>query len=345
MATKIYIPQKIDPFNTHLKNLVEAYKTLQVDILVGYENFLDATFIPDVIHFHMLEGLLSFLKYDNKLFFKQLDFFQSKGVRFIQTAHNVLPHISIKQLNFEEVYRRYLHYIFMVVHHGSASKEILITKFPELSQKKHIVCHHGDYLSDMKQFNENYFQARVKLALPQERKIILVFGQLQYKNTSFAMDVFTNIRSKHPEAFLILAGVNPVFRFNKLNKIYYKINNTVFNRFRKDRLHLHQRFSQYETYLLFKAADVIFLPHNSGLTSGIIPLSATLGKPFIYPRIGVFEEQAENCLSEKYDPGNIVSASDALNKIIHADIHDFDNSEWMLNNNWGVHAKKILSNL
>ena len=108
---------------------------------------------------------------------------------------------------------------------------------------------------------------------------------------------------------------------------------------------IHKRFSDYETYLLFKSSDVIFLPHNSGLTSGIIPLAATIGRPFVYPDIGVFEEQAEYCRCEKYKQSNIDDAFNAVAKLLTDSVDSFDNTEWLVNNSWEKHVKLILNKI
>lgn len=340
---KIYIPQNIDPFNTHLKNLAEAYSFYGNEIITGFRDFISDNHVPDIVHFHFLEPLLKYLKYDRVLFFDRMDRLKQRGVRFIYTFHDARPHSEISAIDYPTLFRRFLDYVSLFIHHGRASVEIIKEKFPVLSSTNHIVCHHGDYLNDMKMFHESREEARKILRLPQSGKIILIFGQLQYKNPGFAQEVFARVRMIHPGSLLVMAGVFPVFPYNRLNKIYYRFNNTVLNRFRSATVRLHKRFSQYETYLLFTSADVIFLPHKAGLTTGLIPLAATLSRPFVYPGIGVFEEQAENCVAEKYVKGDIGSASDALNKILSSGTRDFDNSQWLKNNNWNDHVRQILS--
>jgi hypothetical protein len=341
----IYIPQKIDPFNTHLKNLAEAYSLKGVRIISGYEIFVSGLDIPDVIHFHQIEGLLKFLKFDVKVFFERLKFFENKGVVFLFTAHNLQPHSNLGNVDFNDLYSNLFNYVSIFIHHGSSSVGILQKNYPAISGKCHIVCHHGDYLADMKDFHESCDSSRHILRLPLNKKIILVFGQLQFKNTLFAEAVFDRVRKKHPDAILIMAGVFPIFRYNRLNKIYYKFNNSLLNFFRFRKRLIHKRFTQHETYLLFIASDVVFLPHKTGLTTGIIPLAATLGKPFAYPDIGVFSEQAELCKAEKYTKENVEEASDAIVSILSSGINSFDNSKWLENNNWKRHAEHVLAML
>ena len=341
----IYIPQNIDPYNTHLKNLVEAYTSKGIEVIVGYKTFMSGSEVPDIIQFHFLEGILDYLKYDEKLFFEKLDTFKNKGVIFLYTVHDVRPHSKITKIDYPGFFANFLNYINLFIHHGESSIDILKKEFPVLSDKRHIVCHHGDYLNDMKNFHESQDSARFLLKLPLSKKIILVFGQLQYKNTSFAKEVLDQVRKKHRDAILLMAGVFPIFRYNRINKLYYKLNNTFINFFHFKKILIFNRFSQHETYLLFIASDVIFLPHKSGLTSGIIQMAATLGKPFVYPGIGVFEEQANNCVAEKYECGNKHEAYYAIDKILTSGIRSFDNSKWLVNNNWEKHVERILSNL
>jgi glycosyltransferase involved in cell wall biosynthesis len=341
----IYIPQNIDPFNTHLKNLVDAYASKGIKVFVGYKLFLNDSFVPDIVHFHHAEGLLAYLNYNKNLFFERLESFRKKGVLILCTLHNFLPHGKIRKIKHLDFYGKYFNYVNLFIHHGESSIGILEKEFPYLSDKHHIVCHHGDYLKDMECFNETQAEARQFFKLPLNKKIILIFGQLQFKNTSFAKEVFDSLRKKHENYLLLMAGVFPVFKFNRLNLLYYKLNNRYLNRFRDGKILIHRRFSQYETYLLFISSDVVFLPHKSGLTTGIIPMAATLGKSFVYPDIGVFEEQANYCYAEKYMSGNKQAAISALDKILISDAQSFDNSKWLEDNNWEKHVQQILSNI
>lgn len=337
----LYIPQNVDPYNTHLKNLIEAYLSKGVEISTGYGPFISSEIAPDAIHFHQFEGLLSSIRFNEKLFFDRLEYFKANGSVFLYTAHNLEPHKKPFK-DYNKLQCKFFGYVDLFIHHGAASEYLFKNRFKDLLNKRHIVCHHGDYLEDMRNFKDLPAYAKDKLGLPAEKKLILIFGQLQYKNTDFAFAVFNIIRVRNKKAFLILAGVKPVFRINRINRIYYRFNNKVVNLFRKNNIMLLKRFSQHETYLLFKAADVVFLPHKSGLTTGIIPLAATLGKPFVYPDIGVFGEQAEHCYAEKYDCSDVEGAAAAIERILNSEVETFDNSLWLAKNNWSDHVEKIL---
>lgn len=341
----IYIPKDIDVYNTHLKNLTKAYVDHNVEIIVGYETFIYGSITPNVIHFHMVEGLISFMKYNTVLFFERMHYFKSKNVKFLYTAHDILPHWNITEINYIDFFFHFLKYIDLVVHHGHKSIEIHKNKFPLLENKIHIVCPHGDYLNDMNIYHEDKVKARNVLKLPSEKKIILVFGQLQFKNTVFAKQVFKLINKEENTSFLILAGVNPIFGKNGINNIYYQLNNRFINQLRNHKKMLLGRFSNYDTYLLFKSADLIFLPHKNGLTSGLIPMAATLGVPFVYPDIGVFAEQSEFCYAEKYEPESELSAFRAIKKVFESGVREFDNSTWLRKNNWDIHVNIILKKI
>jgi len=341
----IYIPQNIDPYNTHLKNLVNAYYNHSVEIIVGYDNFITKKLIPDIIHFHQPEGILNYINFNETLFFECLEDFKNKGVTFLYTAHNLVPHAKNIMFNYNVFLNKFFGYINLFIHHGKTSVNLLHNKYVHTKKKQHIVCPHGDYLSDMSCFNETQNEARVLLNLPINKKIVLVFGQLQYKNPKFIKDVFSKIKIRRNDLILLMAGVYPIFKYNRINKLYYILNNKLLNCFRSSTIKIHKRFSQHEAYLIFKASDLIFLPHNSGLTSGIIPMAATLGKPFVYPDIGVFKDQAKYCIAENYKNSNSTLAVNAIIKVLNLEISSFDNIEWLKNNNWDLHVKRILEAL
>ena len=206
----LYTPKSIDIYNTYLKNLVEAYKMEKVNVIVGYETFIYGNIVPDIIHFHWVESLLRNMNYDQESFFRKLDFYRDEGVKFIYTAHNILPHKDSKKIDYFSFFSRFLQYIHLFVHHGSLSIDILKKKF-SLNDKEHIVCHHGDYLQDVQDFNESKIKAKEVLKLPKNKKIILVFGQLQFKNLDFVNAVFHQVNRKFKGCLLLLAGINPLF--------------------------------------------------------------------------------------------------------------------------------------
>lgn len=339
----LYIPQNIDPYNTHLKNLIGAYSTKGISVISGYGEFKSEE-IPDVIHFHQIEGILTNLDFNQIFFFNRLDYYKQKGVLFLYTAHNLQPHRHIPGFDYSGFFKRFLNYIDLFIHHGENSIHLFLDLYPDLRAKKHIVCHHGDYLNDMKDFSVSREKARSILKLSPKRKMILIFGQLQYKNTGFAKEVFQQVKN-NLDCILIMAGVYPILRYNRVNRMYYYLNNKVLNHFRKSIWPVLGRFSQYETYLLFTASDVVFLPHETGLTTGIIPLAATLGKPFVYPEIGVFAEQSEFCEALGYKKGDHNEAVRSIEKMLNKENSSFDNTKWLEHNNWDVHVNKIISEI
>ena len=340
----IYIAKNIERYNTYLQNLIEAYKMQGIKVIVGYENFIYGNLIPDFIHFHWAESLLGNMNFDQEFFFRRLEFFKNHKTKFIYTAHNILPRKNLNKVDFFSFFSKFLQYIDLFVHHGSVSIDIYKEKFSLLG-KEHIVCHHGDYLRDMKDFKESQDTAREALHLPRNKKTILVFGILQFKNLDFVNAVFKKVNRNINDCMLVLAGIRPIFKYEDMNRIYSKINNNLLNKLRNKRRVINKRFSNYETFLLFKSSNIIFLPHNSGLTTGIIPMSATIGKPFVYPDIGNFEEEAKHCKCEKYEPSNVEEAYNAIAKLIEDPIATFDNTEWLANNSWEEHVKLILSKI
>jgi hypothetical protein len=300
---------------------------------------------PDILHVHFFEALLKETDYSEQLLFKRLDFFRDHSPKFVYTVHDLRPHANVQNIDFNVVFNKYLSYVDLIIHHGIASINLFTSEYPIAANKNHIVCPHGDYLADMREFSETKAESRSILGLPDKKKIVLIFGQLQYKNLSFAEETIELIRKKYSDLILLLAGVKPVFPYNKINVAYYQCNNYIQRIFPKKNIKLLGRFSQRNTYLLFKSADVVFLPHNSGLTTGIIPLAATLQVPFVFPRIGVFTEQAKYCFAEGYNVNDKNGAALALLKILDSGVHAFDNTEWCLQNNWDVHAEKILERI
>jgi hypothetical protein len=204
---KIYIPQKIDPYNTHLKNLKEAYESKGIEVMTGFEYFTKEEALPDIIHFHFIDPVLKYLKYNEDLFFRKLDYYCKKGALIIYTFHDSQPHSKLTGSDYQNLYMRFLTYVSMFVHHGQSSIGLFLKKYPQFSGKKHIVCHHGDYMNDMKSFKVTKEKSREILKLPAGRNIILIFGQLQYKNSGFAYKVFDLVKKKFPQSILLMAGV------------------------------------------------------------------------------------------------------------------------------------------
>ena len=123
-------------------------------------------------------------------------------------------------------------------------------------------------------------QAREKLSIGQEDKIILFFGFIRkYKGLDILLEAMKILRDQNTQIKLLIAG-----EFYDDKKFYTELANTLQI---KDQLILHTDFipdSEVKYYLC--AADCIVQPYRDATQSGVTPLAYHFEKPMIVTNVG-----------------------------------------------------------
>lgn len=124
-------------------------------------------------------------------------------------------------------------------------------------------------------------EARKKLGIPLDKKVILCFGFIRdYKGIDLAISAISKLG---PEYHLVIAG-EVYGSFDKYHKLIDDLGAA-------DKVSLFTRYiSDEETSLFFSAADACLLPYKSATQSGIVAIAYHFDLPVIATNVGGLSE-------------------------------------------------------
>jgi len=239
----------------------------------------------------------------------------------VYIAHNVLPHES-------HVWNKPLARFAL----GAASAIIVMTETQRLlldqllPGRRAVVVPLPDFagLSSTKTTRE---QARIALGLPVHSKIALFFGLVRpYKRLGDLIEAISILHGRGQEVFLVVAGEF----WEPEGKYFRQVQGLGLEEF----VRLLNRYVPNEEIApMFKAADVLVVPHLPGIQSGVAGLARSFGLPVVTTReedtpgdstAGVF-------LAEGRDPESLagaiesaLSAPPKLSQLAEAKGHEWD---------------------
>lgn len=343
--------------NEYVSMLTEAYREAGYNVFFDPENFLYGDLAPEIVHLQWPEAIYDWRerlpRTDETLAMleQRLGWFCAAGSKIVSTYHNRLPHDDATDFD-SRAYRIVYGNSLVVVHHGAASITTFRNEFPDITTPRHIVCPHGPYAKK----HPTLADPRSFYGILSPVTVVLNFGrQRPYKGGSFTRSAVNRAKSRKLCLFTV-GSPSPKPRFFRLKRAWFNRRARIM-RFRLFRFLLSTRFAivwrtvpSDEIADIMQASDVVFLPHANGLNTGLIPLAVTYSKPVVFPDIGNFVEQACGWpFIETYEVGNEVSAAQAieamLTRLAGASASDFDNSEWLRQNSWSEHVKRVLDNV
>ncbi|MEX0968493.1 MAG: glycosyltransferase [Bacteroidia bacterium] len=226
-----------------------------------------------------------------------------KGVINIAILDNVIPH---ERRFYDKAFTQY--YLnstdgFIVM--SETVKRDLLSLKPDAKYVMHphpVYDHFGEKLPVR--------QAREKLNIPADRRVLLFFGLIRnYKGLDLLLNALANLPGNY---HLIVAG-EPYGGFDSYQRII-------------DENHLSNRLTLLTRYInddevpaIFSASDVCILPYRSATQSGIMYTAYHFETPLIVTDVGSLRE-----LVAPFGTGSIVSRPDAV--LITEAIKDFYNS-------------------
>ncbi|OON88456.1 hypothetical protein BXO88_01300 [Oribacterium sp. C9] len=221
--------------------------------------------------------------------FSPFDFYyheklRKNGVKVVTTIHDLLPFNS-------KFYDKFFHKKIYskadkVITQAKMNITELINNFG--TKKEHIeYIPHGHYM----EFAENATKEESlnALGLPDDRKIILFFGQIKkVKGVDVLLEAMADVAVKHPEALCLIAG--------KVWKDDFSIYQEIIDRKKlAANVRLDIKFIDDEDIkFYFNAADIVVLPYRQIYQSGVVLLAYAYEKPVIATTEGEFLNVIKN---------------------------------------------------
>ena len=198
----------------------------------------------DIIHLQWMKiPLLDFLF---------VFFLKKKGLKFIYTAHNILPHNT--GTRYKKIYKIIYGISDVVIVHTEYAKKQLLSLFPTTST---VVIPHG--LLDMSHLISKKVPYTGEFLSEKSDKIVYAFlGNLSYyKGIDILVDAWLSSHYLQSNAKLIIAGRGNVHRSNELDKL--------------ESVHIFNEYVSHEFFtFLLNYADFVVMPYREISQSGLL---------------------------------------------------------------------------
>ncbi len=254
---------------------------------------------PDYMHFDWIEGMyarknLLLMLLNIPVFLFQLWFAQRvAGIQIVSTLHNLEPHNAKRNYLHRYVYRRMLKRCKWIrVFSATTTRHAAnLYRIPENTFK---VYPEGSFTG----YYENTVSskdARAALGIPENKKVILFFGNLRpYKGIEFLIDAFN--RADRKDTMLVIAGKNMDAAYVSKLRSGLPANCILTDSFIPEK----------KAQIYFNAADIVVLPFTSIENSGSAILAMGFGKVVVAPATGVLPERLSEQPEFLYTDGELL---------------------------------------
>ena len=309
--------------NHFVSSLGNALQKQGCEVVYGLERlWTDNVFDCDIVHFQWPEFIWGPQKKvfsDNDITYISLRLMQlrEKGVKIFIQVHNLKPHTKSDK-NILRLYELLYLQADVIVHMGSYSRDLLQSQYPNA---RHVVIPHHIY-DNVYSFGISQEEARQRLHLPTDKKIILSFGRFRTDmERNFVLSLKREITSLHitegaNSSLFLMPGFyrgtlhtwNPKKLAVRLYNICkYKLKGIKFcNEVIPDEL----------MQCYFCAADVVLIQRLDILNSGNLPMAFHAGKVVVGGDVGNVGQILRETGNFTFDPHDIKSAVDALQKAL-----------------------------
>ncbi len=239
----------------------------------------------DIIHLHFFG--FNVLEYMNLYLSKKVF-----GFKVVGTVHDVESFEKFaKNENTKHDYEKFLNKLDGIVVHTDYAKNELLKNIKDLNISSEIKTIYACDL-DYSTLDENKIdkkEARKKLNLPEDKKIILFFGQIKtVKGLDVLLESLNIIKDEIPDVLLVVAGKVWKDDFSKYDEIIKKYNLEKY-------VDLRIGFvANKDVEYYFNATDIIALPYRKIYNSGVLIRAMSFATPVVASDFGPFAEFIED---------------------------------------------------
>lgn len=267
----------------------------------------------DIVNLHWPDSVFSDNRYEYADFKEWLTEIRTK-YPVVYTRHNTVSHTlhSKEALEFND----YINISCHAVHHfGYYSLEEHKQLYPDYNGR-HAVTGHPLYRNLKNEISKE--EARVKLGIPMDANVLLVFGVVRNDTErKLILRLFNEL--KIPRKYLLVPNFGymqapKILKGTKLANAWSKIKTAaVANNKNKQLDKIFVDHNDVQVYM--NSADAVYIPRINSLNSGIVFLAYSFGKNIIAPNTGNIKENIMEH-SAGYNPGNFQSIIAAAEKVL-----------------------------
>jgi len=316
--------------------LDELEKEFYGDFIYDYYENIDQHEI-DIINIHWPESVFINNNYDYEKFKQWLTEIRKK-IPVVYTRHNSVPHRIVNQDSKE--FNDFMNVNCDAVHHfGKFSLSEHKSLYPDYDGLHKVIPH--PYYTALKN-DTDFAQARYKLGIQKDKKVILVFGTIRNDaERHFILDFFDSLQLKNSVLLVPNFGyfqANKILNIIRLGTVYSKLKTFFYKR--KNRILGSTYIAEDDIQYYFKACDILFIPRVKALNSGVLSLGLTFNTKIVAPEAGNITEfvKNDNIIYRKDNLGQLrqkIIDLILLNKPTEPDDHEKES----------FHPKKISSSL
>jgi len=159
---------------------------------------------------------------------------------------------------------------------GNESEKNKLQLYFQVPKEKITIIEHGPYvLFDEKKYDK--VSARKHLNIPQNKKVILFFGNLRpHKGLKYLIKSFNKVLKQVPDAWLYISS--DLKYSPQLNDLLQRVEKSGVG----NKIQIIKKYvPSYEIEPIFKAADVVVMPYTMVSQSGILNLAYAFKKPSV----------------------------------------------------------------
>ena len=314
--------------NHFVSSLGNALQKQGCEVVYGLGRlWTDEVLKCDIVHFQWPEFIFGSQKHrfsDDEIerVKLRLGLLKGKGIKIFVQIHNLKPHTN-KDKNVLRLYELLYSGADVMVHMGNYSRDLLQPQYPNA---QHVVIPHHIY-DDVLSFNISQVEARQRLHLPTDKKIILSFGKfrtdeerqfvLGLKSEISSLENNSSLFTLHSSLFLVPGFYRETLHTWNPKKLVTRLYHTLFYRLKG--IHFNNDVIPDDLMqCYFRAADVVLIQRLDTLNSGNLPMAFHAGKMVVGPDVGNIGQILRETDNFTFDPHHIESAVDALQKALEA---------------------------
>lgn len=284
-------------------------KLLWTDEVLGY----------DIIHFQWPEGLFGLFGHqvtdeELKRMNQRLVWLKEHGKKLFYTCHNLKPHTN-KSENLLCLYELIYSNADYIQHLGDYSCELLQSQYPNA---RHVIIPHHIY-DDVYSFNISQAEARQRLRLPTDKKIILSFGKFRTEEErNFVLSIKdSSLLTLNSSLFLMPGFYRETLHTWNPKKLITRLYHTIHYKLKGIRF-CNEVIPDDMMQCYFCAADVVLIQRLDILNSGNLPMAFHAGKVVVGPDVGNVGPILRKTGNFTFAPNDKKSAISALQKALEA---------------------------
>ena len=310
--------------NHFVSSLGKALEAQGCEVVYGLERlWTDEVLDCDIVHFQWPEYVFGsqkkhFSNEDVERLGNRIGQLKDCGIRIFVQVHNLKPHRN-QDKNVLRLYDVLYQRADVMVHMGNYSRELLQTQYPNA---RHVVIPHHIYDNTLP-FSVSQQEARQRLHLSQEKKIILSFGKFRNdRERNFVLLLQKKLSTLNSQLSSKIIFLLPGFYRETLHtwnprKFITRLFHTVSYRLKGIKFN-SEVIPDDLMQCYFCAADVVLIQRLDILNSGNLPMAFAAGKVVVGPDVGNVGEILRETSNFIFAPINMNVTVEAVQEALQA---------------------------